>query len=796
MKRISQVAVLCLGLMLGLVLPAIVSASGPENGLGQESGHIIGVASNALKCLAVGSNVPAQASGVVNLTWQGQIDQARLVLSISGTEAEHTIKVNGQSVTLAPIYPDGQPCSNGQYFYLDVPPEVLVQGGNLIEITDDALANDSWTAAYVRLEVFGDITVLPASEPDKIEQIGAADITAAATSFVISFTNPYDGSSQEATAQIPDGYDGNTPTPLVIVVHGRNSIMEWGTDYFGDAANDKNWLLASPQMHGSWPIPEVCYTDPSDPGCQTDDEFLLDRPGAYAHASLESQYDIIGTVQYMVNNYNVKYDRIYLTGESMGGQIDTITAAKFPHLFAAVFDNKGITDMAQWWSERSSSTKRTLEKECHIGGDRKTPSKNSFCYERRTSLNFARNYIHIPISMTHSISDQLVPITHSWRLRDAINNYEPDQEASVFEENGGNDGGAACSYHCYDPDPMAVLNFLEPFTLNNTPTHINISTDESKSYYWLNFAQTDGDHWSQVEVTYFPISSTVTATISDTKPLSVAFNLGSIPITEVIPHPGMGLPATTYLVREVGNYSTLSDYTSGYLTVTLNNTGQFSLTISAIEAEVSANSTLIEANGTATSTVMVTATDQLGNPVPDNTEVEFSTTIGAFPNETLTDTATITGGMGQAMIILTSGATAGQADIVARIGDVTNSTSITITAIPLTITVSASPATISANGTATSTLTAVVEDMWGAPFPDNTAVEFSTTMGTFPNETLTDTATITGGMGQAMIIMTSGVVTGQADIVAHVAGVTSSSTSVTITITNQKTYLPIVIKNN
>lgn len=663
-NKSRQIAALCLSLTLGLGLlilslhlPGIAKASGPEDGSGQENGAVIGLASNASECLAVGNDLPGKASGVVKLTWPGQVERARLILSVSGAEAAHTIKLNGQPVASVPIYPDGQPCRNGESFYLDISPEVLVQGDNLIEITNDARPDDSWTAAQVRLEVLGHFTVPPTDAPDGAGHIGAADIAATAvTSFTITFTNPYDESSQEARVVIPDSYDSNIPVPLVISVHGRSSSMYEGENILGEAINEKGWLLASPELHGSW------TGDPQP-----------DPPGKYAYASLESQYDIIGTVNYMLNHYSVITDQIYLVGYSMGGQIDTVTAAKFPHVFAAVFDNKGPTDMGQWYYESTSYYHQTwMRRECHINEVEQDPTQNPFCYQRRSSVNFASNYIHIPISMTHSVSDTLVPIHHSRDLRDAINSYSPDQPASLYVDTIV---GPTCGkpYHCYAPDPMAVLNFLEPFTLNNNPTSINITTDESKSYHWLNIAQTGGDHWSQVQASYDLTKKTVTAYISDTHPLTVAFNLGSTPIMGgIMEQPGMGLPATTYLVKGGGN-NDLYNYTSGYLTTTLaSTTDQFTLTISAITVEVSANPSTVPAGQTTTITAVVR--DCLNNPVPDDTAIEFSTTEGTFPDASSTYTTTVTGG--QATITLTLESGANQAEVVASVWSVTGSTSV------------------------------------------------------------------------------------------------------------------------
>jgi len=452
--------------------------------------------------------------------------------------------------------------------------------------------------------------------------------------------------------------------------------MYEGENTIGEAIGNKGWLLATPQLHGSW------TGDPQP-----------DPPGKYAYASLESQYDIIGTMNYMLDHYNVITDRIYLVGYSMGGQIATVTAAKFPHVFAAIFDNKGPTNMAQWYGEQWEQD--WMKRECHIGGVPQDPTHNPFCYQRRSGVSFASNYVHMPISITHSVSDTLVPIHHSRDLRDAINSYGPDRLASVYEDIVV---GPTCppSYHCYEPDPMAVLNFLEQFTLNNNPAHINITTDESKSYHWLNIAQTNGDHWSQVQVAYYPITATVTALISDTAPLTLAFNLGSTALTyerisDELKQPGMGLPATTYLVKGGGN-NYLHNYESGYLTTTLAITGEFGLTISAVTADLSAYPDMVSGWQTATSTITAVVSDYLNDPVPDGTAIEFSTTGGTFPNGSALYTATITGGQVTATLTLQPGEAS--AEIAARVESVTSTTTVEVIYPAVEVTVTPSQLTV------------------------------------------------------------------------------------------------------
>ncbi len=637
-------------LILILHLPALANAAEPEEGSQRQDTPLVGLASDPLGCLAVGRDMPGEApglgraSGTVKLAWHGQVERARLILSVSGAEAAHTIMVNGQPVARAPIYPDGQPCQKGESFYLDIPPAALVQGDNLIEIGDDALPGDSWTAAQVRLEVLGHFSVLRPAD------IGAM----AAISYTASFVNPYDASAQQVRVVVPGSYSGGTPVPLVIYVHGRSSSMYEGEETLGTAVDGKGWLLATPELHGSW-------TGNPQP----------DPPGKYAYASLESQYDIVGAASYMLDHYSVLTDRIYLVGYSMGGQIATVTAAKFPHVFAAVFDNKGPTDMARWYGEQWEQ--EWMERECNIGGIPQNPAQNPFCYQRRSGQSFAGNYVHIPLSITHSVSDALVPIHHSRDLRDKINAYSPDFPVSVYEDTvigpTCDDGGR---YHCYEPSPAAVLNYLQPFTLSDDPHSIRITSDESKSYYWLNLAQTGGDHWSQIVVSSYPNSSTVLAVVSDTYPLSIAFNLGSTPITGlVLSQPGMGLPSTTYLVKGGGN-NDLRDYVSGYMTVSLHSTGQFTLTVSAIRTQVSAQPPMASGWQTATSTITVLAGDSLDNPVPDGTTVRLSATKGTFPNQSSTYTTTAAGG--RVSTALTLAPYGDRAQVTANIGGISAST--------------------------------------------------------------------------------------------------------------------------
>jgi pimeloyl-ACP methyl ester carboxylesterase len=506
------------------------------------------------------------AGGVVRLHWLGEAQGARLWLTVAGSEAEHTIRVNGQPIGRAPIFRGVAACgAEGLSTSLEVPTGLLVQGDNLIEITSDALPRDAWSAAAVRLQVLGDVRL---NRFGPLAESSSASVLA--QTLDVYFTNLYDSSTQTATVQIPDGYNPNTPVPLVVFAHGRYGSRMDGITIFSATANARGWLLASPEMHGRWrPEPNP--------------------PGAFAYASLESQYDVIGTVRYMLANYPVKRDQIYLVGYSMGGQVASVTGAKYPDVFAALFIHKAPSDMAQWYSEQvayygygRSNAEQVLamRRECYVGSFTPAdPLTNPFCYQRRSGLSFARNLIHTPISLTHSLGDQLVPISHSHRLRDAINGFGPDQAVAVAE----NSEGAPPDYHGWDPQAVTVLDALQPYVLDDTQNRLLVRTDESKSYYWLNIQQGGGEAWTEVMATFYPLTSTVEATVSGTPPLELGFNLGAIPLPNLVgmSQPGLGLTAKQYQLRVAGNSPDTRLYLSGYLTVTVTTPGQTLISVAA-----------------------------------------------------------------------------------------------------------------------------------------------------------------------------------------------------------------------
>jgi pimeloyl-ACP methyl ester carboxylesterase len=537
---------------------------------------------------------------------------------------------------------------------IPIPTEVLAKGENVITLTNDANVNDGWTAANVHLEIHGILTgppvgalrttmATPEATPPTTSPLAPLEATAIYSTGDVVLTSSYDGWDHYVQYHAPTDVNN---VPLIVAIHGMGRNSQDMMDLLSTAVQSYTWALVAPDMH-SMAIP---------------------NSGADALAWVGAQHDIVEAIEYMQSTFSIDPSRIYIVGVSMGGQTTTLMVAKYPDIFAAAAEWMGFTDVADWHTELSAHEAeghdfwnlraRTEKQMSPDPGEYLTPTEDPFEYGRRSSMMMPLNMLRVPLKIWHDECDLVVDLHHSEDLANAINSVKPSTvDLETVNQACPSDPTIPPYGHCYELDPVELLDTLDGYTLgSNPPISLTIRTDESKPYYWLNMAQTGGDHWSEVEAAYSLANKTVTATISDTQPLTLAFNLGSTPIVGPggVDRPGMGLPATTYLVKE-GSNNDLHDYTSGYLTTTLLTTGW----------------------QIATSTITVVVQDHLGNPVPDGTTIQFSTTEGTFPNGNSTDTTTVTGG--QVTTDLTLAAIAADlAEVTASVESITGSTSVNI----------------------------------------------------------------------------------------------------------------------
>ena len=141
---------------------------------------------------------------------------------------------------------------------------------------------------------------------------------------------------------------------------------------------------------------------------------------------------------------------------------------------------------------------------------------------------------------------------------------------------------------------------------------------------------------------------------------------------------------------------------------------------------ITAQHTLLPADGESSTVVTVTVRDAYGNPVDDGTPVVFQTTLGSMaPLTTTTDNGLVTA-------TLTATTTAGTARVSAvcdgRIAQVDVQFE---PGPPAHLTLTANPTALTADGVSTSTLTVQVTDAYGNAVDDGTPITFTTNAGRF-----------------------------------------------------------------
>jgi uncharacterized repeat protein (TIGR01451 family) len=238
---------------------------------------------------------------------------------------------------------------------------------------------------------------------------------------------------------------------------------------------------------------------------------------------------------------------------------------------------------------------------------------------------------------------------------------------------------------------------------------------------------------------------------------------GSITFGGIV-EPNRYWPAETVVTNTVRIGTNTVDPRSG------NNTRRVSTTIvpgAPASISLSATPGSIPVGG-ATSLLRATVRDAYGNVVANGTPVTLTTTLGGFP--TLQERVRTTTN-GEATQQLTSGPTAGTAEVTAEVDSLSDSVDVIFTPLgPFTVTVTANPNHIKVGGS-TSVIEALVVDQYGNAVVNGTGVSFATSAGSV-NPTAANTVN-----GRAVTVLTSGL-----NAVTAVVTATSGSASGTTTV--------------
>lgn len=236
----------------------------------------------------------------------------------------------------------------------------------------DARGNP-WGKIHSPLMEFDELMLERAGKPARIRANG----------FVrMAWIDETDGSPQYARAYLPSNYDAAKKWPMIIQMHGYNP------------ANPEYWRWWSvDNRHG--PETEfanrqgVIYVEPHGRGNV--------RYMGFA------DNDILRGIAEARRLFSVDEDRVYLTGDSMGGWGTWNVSTRHPELFAAIAPIFGGADYRSQMSEEELARLEPIDR---------------FILEKDSSWSMAESLINTPILVHHGDVDQAVDVDWSrWGVK-------------------------------------------------------------------------------------------------------------------------------------------------------------------------------------------------------------------------------------------------------------------------------------------------------------------------------------------------------------------------------------------
>jgi predicted esterase len=262
----------------------------------------------------------------------------------------------------------------------------------------------------------------------------------------LAYLDEIDGSPQFCRAYLPPGYDPAKRWPMVIQLHGYNGanppyvgwwFVDWrhapiNTEY----ADNKGVIVLEPHGRGN-----TSYLG------------LGDR-------------DLLRVIKMAKERFSVDEDRVYLTGESMGGAGVWNVGTRQPEIFAAIAPTYGGFDYRLYMPESAQSTLSPREK---------------FGFEKNGTFATVDSLFNMPIFVNHGDSDQAVNVENSRYVVRLLQRWGFDVRYREHPGMGHEDLKAA----------NEIIDWFLLHKRDANPRHVRVRSAELKSAsaYWVRVEQ-------------------------------------------------------------------------------------------------------------------------------------------------------------------------------------------------------------------------------------------------------------------------------------------------------------------
>ena len=203
----------------------------------------------------------------------------------------------------------------------------------------------------------------------------------------MAWRDPVDGSPQYCRAYLPAEYGPSRKWPMVLYLHGYHAP---NPEYY-------RWWRADVRHAEPADRQGVIYLEPHGRGNT-----------GYLGIGDQAILKVIAVAREL---FSVDENRIYLTGESMGGWGTWNVASRHPELFAAIAPVFGGVDYRSQEEQRKFGTITPLER---------------FIRDQRSSFSTAESLLNLPIWVWHGDADKSVPVQWSRDIVTALQRWGYD----------------------------------------------------------------------------------------------------------------------------------------------------------------------------------------------------------------------------------------------------------------------------------------------------------------------------------------------------------------------------------
>ena len=214
---------------------------------------------------------------------------------------------------------------------------------------------------------------------------------------------------------VPSKCQENNAVPLLVALH------EWSNDYMGER-NLRRYFSEAEQREWAFVFPDFCGQN--------------NRPEACA--STLALNDVKLAVEFMKEYTCIDDKRIFLVGASGGGHMALMSAASFPHIWAAVSAWVPITDLAAWYRQvKTRNLKYTNDLEAICGGPPGTSAEIDREYTARSPVNHLYKAAGLNIDINAGILDGhtgSVPVSHSLNAFNLLAEANGAPEKKITQE--------------------------------------------------------------------------------------------------------------------------------------------------------------------------------------------------------------------------------------------------------------------------------------------------------------------------------------------------------------------------